>query len=492
MDKKHFEPESNQDPNSTQETESTQETDSSGLKRYWNAPGGPRELLKIALPLMLSAGFVSLTLFTDRTLLYWHSEESASAALGAGTIYWSVICLPMGILSYISTFVSQYRGARQFSKIGSAYQHAIWLAWCFVPILLLFIVSARALFDWSGHAESLAQQETIYLRVTLLGGLGVLFYSVQSGLLTGQGRTATVLAVDGIATVVNLILDFVLIFGWGPIPELGLLGAAIATSGSFWIKLPIMHWIIRRDSTLQHDYALSQRHRFQSDTLRRLLVYGGPAGMQMVAEAGCFSVILLQVGNLGEMEMAATTLALGLNVLAFVPMIGMGIGVGVLVGQHLTEGRLDLAKKVVRSAVAITVAYTGCFAVLLAVFPSLMIAVYEWGTPDDRFEQMRPLLLPLLKVIAFYCVLDGLQIVFVGAIKGAGDTLFVLLATICVSVSALLMGLLCQEWLGPSLQLWWYVVAGWVASMGIVFGGRYLSGVWQNKRVIESEAALAS
>ncbi|MEO8269577.1 MAG: MATE family efflux transporter, partial [Aureliella sp.] len=90
------------------------------------------------------------------------------------------------------------------------------------------------------------------------------------------------------------------------------------------------------------------------------------------------------------------------------------------------------------------------------------------------------------QIIAFYCVVDGLQVVFVGAIKGAGDTWFVLLATLVVSISSVVVGLFCQHYIGASLMLWWYVIAGWVASMGIVFAARYFSGSWENKRVIET------
>ena len=452
---------------------------------WWSSDWGPGPLVRLALPLMISAGFVSVTLFTDRTLLYWQSESAASAAMGAGTLYWSMICLPMGLLGYISTFVSQYRGAQQTSRIGAAYQHAMALAWMIVPLLVLAILFAGNLFTWAGHPPQLVAQETMYLRVLLVGGISVLFYSVQGGLLTGQGRTPTVLAIDGVATVVNLVLDAVLIFGFGPIPALGILGAGLATTISFWIKIPIASWIISRDRQLMGEFQVSKRVPWESDMFRRLATYGTPAGLQMLAEAGCFSLIMLQVGRMGERAMAATTLALGLNVLVFVPMIGLGIGVGVLVGQHLTEGRVDLARRTVTCALGVTTLYTGFFVALLGLAPNAMLAVYAWGTPAERFDTMRPMLLPLLKIIAFYCVVDGLQVVFVGAIKGAGDTWFVLLATISISTTAVVAGLLFQHWLGASLMLWWYVIAGWVTGMGIVFASRYFSGRWESKRVIE-------
>lgn len=433
---------------------------------------------------MISAGFVSLTLFTDRTLLFWQSELSASAALGAGSIYWTLICFPMGLLGYISTFVSQYRGAKQYDRIATIYRHATWLAWAIVPVLCVAILLSRFLFEAAGHSPELAEKETIYLQLLLVGGIGVLFYNVQSGLLTGLGRTGTVLAIDAVATAVNLALDAVLIFGLGPIPALGVVGAAIATSASFWLKIPIARAILSRDPNFVAELKSAYSKPIDRSLLGRFLRFGSPAGLQLVAEGACFSVILLQVGRLGELATAATTLALGVNILVFVPMIGLGIGVGVLVGQRLTEGSIALARRAVTCGIGITVIYTATFTCALLLAPDLAVSLYAWGTPPERFEQVRPLLMPLLKIIALYCVLDGVQIVFVGAIKGAGDTMFVLLATIGVSVVVLLLAVGLEAYFGNSLMLWWYVIAIWVASMGIIFGARYFSGAWTSKRVI--------
>ena len=457
----------------------------SSISQWWRSPWGPGPLIGLALPLMMSAGFMSLTLFTDRTLLYWQSETAASAAMGAGALYWTIGCLPMGLLGYLSTFVSQYRGSGQPHRVGVAYQHASAIAWMFVPVYIFLILIAPWFFISAGHAPELVELESNYLRVVLVGGISVLFYSVQSGLLTGQGRTGIVLAVDALATVVNLVLSILLIFGLGPIPALGVIGAAAGTSVSFWMKLPIMNWVIRRDHRMRATYAIGMSKPWERDMFRRLVVFGTPAGLQMLAEAGCFSIIMLQVGGLGQLPMAATTLALGLNVLAFVPMIGLGIGVGVLVGQHVTEGRIDLARRTVWCALTLSMIYTSFFAVTLGLFPQTMASLYALGTPTERFSIMEPMLVPLLQVIAFYCVLDGIQIVFVGAIKGAGDTWFVLLATFFVSGGSVILGLILQAYLGGSLMLWWYVIAGWVTAMALAFWLRYVQGVWETKRVIE-------
>ena len=457
--------------------------------QWWQSEWGPGPLIALALPLVLSTGFTSLMLFTDRTLLYWQSANAASSAMGSGTVYWALMCLPAGMLSYLSTFVSQYLGAGRPERVVVVYRHALRLAWMVVPILVVAFMLADLPFWFFDHPAELRELEATYLRTLLLGGVAVLFYSVQSGLMTGAGHTGWVLLIDAIATLVNLVLSVVLIFGIGPIPALGVMGAGLATAAAFWLKLPLAYWIMHRRPELRQAACSGRSLRWEPAMLRRLIAYGAPAGLQMLAESASFTIIMLQVGHLGGLPMAATTLALGLNVLAFVPMMGLGIGVGVLVGNRLLQRRIDLATRSVVCALWLSLVYTGAFAVLLGFFPNVMTQIYALGSPE-RFSEMRPMLLPLLKIIAVYCVLDGFQIVFVGAIKGAGDTWFVLLGTAVLGFSAVGLGLLCEWLLGPSLLLWWYIIAGWVGATALVFGLRFLQGKWKTMQVIESETPL--
>lgn len=455
---------------------------------WWNSDWGPGPLIALALPLVISTGFTSLMLFTDRTLLYyWDSKHAASAAMGAGTFYWAIMCLPTGMLGYLSTFVSQYLGAGRHDRIIVAYRHGLRLAWIVIPLLLLGLAAADLPFWFFEHEPQLQRLESTYLRTLIVGGVAVLFYSAQSGLMTGLGHTGWVMVIDAVATLINLILTYVLIFGFGPIPALGVMGAGLATAISFWVKLPLAHWIIRTRPGLREVARAPRPTPWEPDMMWRLIVYGAPAGLQMLAESAAFTIIMLQVGRLGGLPMTATTLALGLNVLAFVPMMGLGIGVGVLVGKHLLERRLDLATRTVVCALWLSAIYTSVFAVLLGFFPETVTAVYALGSAE-QFEDVRPLLLPLLQIIAVYCVLDGFQIVFVGAIKGAGDTWFVLVATAAVAFGVVGIGLLCERLIGPSLLLWWYIIAAWVGIMALAFGARFLQGKWKSMQVIERTA----
>jgi MATE family multidrug resistance protein len=140
--------------------------------------------------------------------------------------------------------------------------------------------------------------------------------------------------------------------------------------------------------------------RWDFPLMRRLIRFGWPAGVSVVAEAWSFAIIMMIVGNLGERPAAATTLALGVNVLAFIPLMGLGIAVGVLVGKYLVQSQLKTAQRLIEAALIVGLIYSGAFAVLYGVFPEQVMSIYAIGNDPARFEAIKPELKPLLYFIA--------------------------------------------------------------------------------------------
>ena len=109
------------------------------LGSWWSRPCGGREVLAVALPLIVQTCFWSLMWFIDRLYLSWYSKEATAAALPGGMYHWTMICLPAGIASYANTFVAQYTGAGRKHRVGNAVQQAVWFGWATVPLFLLSI-----------------------------------------------------------------------------------------------------------------------------------------------------------------------------------------------------------------------------------------------------------------------------------------------------------------------------------------------------------------
>jgi multidrug resistance protein, MATE family len=463
------------------------------------------EVLSTAWPLMLSTGLFSLTLFVDRMLLFRYSASSAAAAMGAGTILWTINCMPIGVCGYTNTFVAQYLSAKRPTRALQVVWQGILLAVGIGPILAIFGYNAELLFSAMGHSENLAHQEAEYFVWLIPGTWASIIASALVGLFSGSGRSMILLYTDMVVSVVNAVLDYVMIFGLLGCPELGVKGAAIASSIALILKLVILAYVARKDFQLKNKQAgvyvdpetlgsnragMAELLKWDFPLMRRLIHFGWPAGVSVVAEAICFTTIMMIVGQIGEDEADATTLALGVNLIAFIPLVGLGTATGVLVAKYLVREQIETARRMVFSGLLIGIAYSMVFVILYGGFPDSIMMVYALDTDPKRFEAMRPMLRPLLYFIAGYCVFDAFQTVFVGALKGAGDTRFVLGGHIVAGATTVIGGIWINRWTGlGGLYYWWWVIAVWVFMLAVIFTARYLHGGWQTKRVIEPTVA---
>jgi MATE family multidrug resistance protein len=459
-----------------------------------------KELLKTAWPLMLSTGLFSITLFVDRLFLFQYSDAAAAAAMSAGTLFWSVTCLPAGICGYTSTFVAQYLGVGRVDRAMHVVWQACLLALGLVPILVFLGLMSYRLFIAFGHQEELAKYEYEFFLGLVPGACATILSSALVGLFAGSGRPIVLLYCDALATLTNVVLDYGMIFGNLGFPKWGVAGAAAASSISLSLKCVLLvafaYWYFKTGRFGAWSVAssvapnLGQLLKWDFPLMRRLIRFGWPAGVSVVAEAWSFAIIMMIVGNLGERPAAATTLALGVNVLAFIPLIGLGIAVGVLVGKYLVQNQIQIAQRVVHAALAIGIFYSGIFAVLYGLFPEQVMGIYAIGNDPQRFESIKPDLKPLLVFIAGYCVFDSFQVIFSGVLKGAGDTHFVLLGHAVGGFGTVGLAVLGQKLFGwDGLFYWWGVISVWVFVLAIIFTGRYLHGGWKTKRVIEPDLA---
>lgn len=472
------------------------------------------EVLSTAWPMMLSTGLFSITLFVDRMLLYRYSEGAAAAAMAAGTLFWAITCLPSGVCGYTNAFVAQYLAAKRPERAMLVVWQGLLLGLAVAPLLVIFGIFSHRFFLWSGHKPSMALAESQYFCWLVPGACASVVASALVGLYQGSGRTRVLVISDIIATLINVVLDLALIFGLWGFPEMGTAGAALASSISLIFKFLVLiayaipdfrtSMVRHRDPAtgrlkLEHSegehfqgessgYSFAQNSGVVFDWLlmRRLMHFGWPAGMSVVAEAWSFTAIMMIVGQLGERPAAATTLALGVNLLAFIPLVGLGIAVGVLVGKYLILNDRNRAKRMVRSGLIIGVLYSLFFVVFYGGFPDVAMDLYSLDVAPERFAEMRPILRPLLYFIAGYCIFDAFQTVFVGALKGAGDTYFVLLGHFFAGSVTVVGGItISRLWKWDGLYYWWGVITFWVILLAVIFLLRYLQGGWQEKRVIE-------
>jgi MATE family multidrug resistance protein len=283
-----------------------------------------------------------------------------------------------------------------------------------------------------------------------------------------------------------------MIFGKLGFREMGIGGAALATviagaAGTLFYALAMVN---NRANAAK--YGL-RRARVDLALAGRLLRYGTPNGVQFFLDVVGFSVFLLIVGRLGTASLAATNIAFNINTLAFMPMIGFAMGVSILVGQYIGEGKPDLAERSVYSCFAITFVYMAAVASLYVLVPELFLRPFRLlpgqnGGGDS--QAIGRTVVVLLRFVAFYSIFDTLNLIFASAVKGAGDTRFVMYMGSAITFSVLVLpSYVFLVLLGRDIYTGWLIAAAYVCVMGISFLLRFLHGKWKTMKVIEEKAA---
>lgn len=427
--------------------------------------------------------------FIDRLFLTWYSPEATAAALPGGMYHWSMICLPVGIASYVNTFVAQYFGAGRVGRIGNAVKHGIWFGWATVPLFLLSIPLAPWLFSGVGSPE-MRHYQTVYFQALALGAGAAVITGAQSTFYTGRGLTSVVMIVNCVGTLLDISLEYLFIFGAFGFPGLGIAGAGLTTALSNWTTV-LLFWLLMRRPAERAEFGLDD-NRFDWDLIRRLVRFGLPSGLPQLVECLAFTMLTNSVAGVGVVAGAATSIAFTINAVAFVPMIGLNITVSTLVGQKLGEDRPDLAERATWTSLQLGLAYTGFFAFLYFLVPDGFLALHTAFAAGDGFASVHATTVLLLRFIALYCVFDAVQIVLVGALRGAGDTLFALGATSLTAIVFVTLGRVSERafsWQqrGIALWGWWWILTLWLFVLAVIYLLRFLSGRWKAMRVIEPD-----
>jgi MATE family multidrug resistance protein len=194
------------------------------------------------------------------------------------------------------------------------------------------------------------------------------------------------------------------------------------------------------------------------------------------------------VGRLGTASLAATNIAFNINTLAFMPMIGGGIAISVLVGQYLGAQKPDIAQTAVYSGFHLTFIYMTSIAAAYVLLPDLFVAPFAHQADPEGFAEIYRNSIVLLRFVAVYCLFDTMNIIFCSAIKGAGDTRYVMIMTTFLSVFILIIPVyLTVEVLEAGLMVAWVFATAYVISLGVAFYLRFLGGKWRSMRVIEQK-----
>lgn len=448
-----------------------------------------RAILRIAVPLIITSAFFTVQNFCDRMFLARYSPVGLQAAVPAGILFFTLVCGFMSTAAFANSLVAQYYGSGDLKSCSRSVAQAILLAIFSFPLILLLIPVGRWMLSLSGHAPEVMAAEKTYLTILMAGGLFLPLSSAISSFFSGRGLTMIIMLCALIGTVLNLILNWVLIFGAGPFPEMGIAGAAIASVISGFVSPLIMLglYFSRKNNLL---YQTRRLFYFDAPLFCRLLRFGVPSGIHMALDIGAFSLFVLLVGRIGETALMAANIALSVNMIAFMPAVGIGQAAGTLVGQHMGRRDFDGASKVGWRAVHIGWFYTVCAALTFVLMPGVYIHLFARG--DVPFGEIFELARRLLIFASCWGLMDATNLILSGALRGSGDTHFVMwyetsMAWFFFAAGELLIVLVLK--LGV-IEAWaWALIYICLLAVGMI--GRFRSRRWQAIELIERAPVIA-
>lgn len=461
------------------------------IKSRWQGPGGMAQILAIAIPMILSTSAHTVQMFTDRMFLFKHSSLEFAASMQSSITAFTLICFFMGVTGYANTFVAQYTGSGQPHRVGPSVWQAIYFALLGGAFMLALIPFADNIFRWVGHEAKVQAYEVTYFRIICVSFVPAVLSSSLSCFYTGRGQTWMVFWINSVATLINIVLDYIMIFGKFGCPEMGIAGAGWATVMACVFSATCFFVLfLRADNQRQYNTLAGARPDW--NLLKRMIKFGFPNGIHFFLDVAGFTVFIMFVGRLGNLELAASNMAFQLNHLAFFPMIGLGIAISTLTGQALGKNKPEEAVRATWSAAILSFGYMIVMALGFVLCYDFFLIPFTMGSGSETgvtFEQIKPTVIVLLRFVALYCIFDTGNIIFAGTLKGAGDTRFVMLCSLglCWGVMVVPTIFLTKYHFGPGNGLYfsWLTLTVFVCLLAGVFYLRFACGKWKHIRVIE-------
>jgi MATE family multidrug resistance protein len=443
-----------------------------------------RELLKLSLPFILSSSFSTVQIFIDRVFISAVNADAVAATMPTMGYFWTPIALLQFTVLYATVFVAQYSGAKRPERIGPVVWQALYFAFIAGTAFPAFIPLADAIIEASSHKPEVKHLESVYFTSLSFAALPMLVVAGVNSFFAGRQKSWTVLLINVVGAASNALLAIPLILWNSDNPEKAMAGAGWAAALGSSVSA-ILGLILFLRPKYRKEFATGLGWHFDRTLFLRLMKYGIPNGSQYAIEAAAFTAFILIIGNIGTAELAATTLTFSVNLLTFLPVMGLGQGVEVLVGQRQGENRPDLSARTTHAGALLATFYMMVIAVLYCVVPIAMIAPFKAEMRPEEWEAVGPMIPILLRYVAAYSLADGANIIYSFGLRGAGDTRFVSLLAIGTSWPLMVLPTyLCAKY-GWGIYSAWSFATLWVVALAVGFGLRFLGGRWRTMKVIE-------
>lgn len=441
--------------------------------------GSLRELASLAFPLMLTSFSVMFMLFIDRLMLANYSTSALNAAVNASTLGWAFLIGTSILTGIAEVFVAQYNGAGEKRKLGSPVWQMIWLS---LATSILYI----PLMFWGGdYLYGASTMEATYFNWMMIFGPFFPLYAAISAFFIGRGKTALVTLLAIIGNIINIGLDYVLIFGIdGIVQPMGLKGAAIATFAGTLIQIVVLGLVfINKNNRTQYgtsDYQINPKLFWQC------IKIGFPGSVFVALELVAWAVFYWQMTKVGEAYITIAGICQSIIILFYFFNEGMTKAIMTVSGNLIGAQKPHLISKALMSGVRLTIIFFTGLLVFFLIYPDWLISKF---LPENSIltQAFYDSLLNCMFIMVLYLFGEGLRALLWGVLTAAGDTIFLFLSG---TLSIWILLVVPVHYLivkgGGSNELASLICLFYSIGACGVYAWRYVNGKWRAIELIQN------
>lgn len=387
------------------------------LKRFFEPTdmtvGTPwKSIAMFSVPMIIGNVAQQLYSTVDSIVVGKYVGDNALAAVGSAMPVLNMLyVLFIGISAGVGIMVAQYFGAKSREDLSETIGNCITItALCSLFIALLSLVIVRPMLEMLNTPESIIDWCNSYLIISMVGGIGMAFYNILSGILRGMGDSVSALAYLLVATVINIVLDIVFVAGLG----LEVPGVALATVVAQGVSALLC---FRKLTLMSNIFDLSwERLKPKAKYVKQLITLGVPSGVTQMIFSSAMIIVQSLTNSFGEMFIAANVIIMRVDGFAMMPNLSFGTAMTTYAGQNIGAGKVDRVLKGAKQGTIMAVGVSATITAIILIFGKFLMGIF---TDTTELVEMSRYLMGILAVgyIAM-AVTQSLS----GVMRGAGDT----------------------------------------------------------------------
>lgn len=452
---------------------------------------GIGELWAIALPMVISSTFDVLVMFIGRIFLSSIDPLQMAAMMTGGLTCFTASTFFIGLISYSGAIIAHLYGAGRKKDCSKMLTQAVILSIAAYPLVLCLIPVGLASFSWAGHS---ARQIELESRFFMISMIFTSFFSLLrvpfASFFSGIGATSRIMFANFAGLTSSIVLSYVLIFGKFGFPRMEINGSAIAISISSAVNLAALAFFYFRRKNIS-EFGIEKSLIFSRILMERLIRFGFPSGLEFFINISAFTAMVTMFHSYGERMAAAVTIAYNWDMIAFLPMVGLQISVITLVGQNLGRKNEPGAIRATYSGLKLNFMFSGLMLMLFLFLPNMLVGFFRPEIINEEWNDIAAMAVPMIMMMSIYPISDGIFIVFSGAIRGAGDTTWAMVASGICHWGGTVYTFFLTHTLRLEPVTAWNLFLLFFPVLSLVFWLRFRSGRWKGRNVIPPEEALA-